>query len=162
MGFGQGELRRAFHSLTLVVGRRQHLQGDVFTLLNRGNWVDAVLRGESEDAKLTYAEKHSPLRLVGGRGPDHVNGVGTNSANGHGQENGAGGYAHPPTFFVHGEADDVVPITQSRDMAKRLRELGVPVAEYYEPGAGHVFDQRFTVSNGSGRGVGGAGRGGGG
>lgn len=151
VGLGQGELRRAFHSLTLVVGRRQRLQGDVFTLLNRGNWVDAVLKGDSPEAKRAYAEKHSPLRLVGGRRDDHVNGVGTNGVNGHGEENGpSAGYPHPPTFFVHGEADEVVPVDQSRDMSKRLRELGVPVAEYYEPGAGHVFDQRFTVSEGDG------------
>ncbi|BEJ13313.1 hypothetical protein CspHIS471_0304870 [Cutaneotrichosporon sp. HIS471] len=145
VSYGQGELRRAFHSLTLIVGRRQHLQGDVFTLMNRGNWVDAVLRGDSEEAKRTYAEERSPLRLVGGRGDDLTNGVGTNGASGRGHENGtSGGYPHPPTFFVHGEADGVIPIEQSRDMAQRLREMGVPVAEYYEPGAGHVFDQRFT------------------
>ncbi|CAK9783436.1 alpha/beta-hydrolase [Cutaneotrichosporon oleaginosum] len=145
IGFGQGALRRAFHSLTLVVGRRQHLQGDVFTLLNRGNWIDAVLRGGSNEEKHVYAERHSPLRLLGGRGSDGVNGVATNGVNGHGEGNGTRSrYPHPPTYFLHGEADAIVPVEQSRDMAKRLRELGVPVGEYYEPGAGHVFDQRFS------------------
>lgn len=161
--FGEDKLRRAFHSLTLVVGRRQRLQGDVFTLLNRGNWVNAVLRGASEEERSAYAEQWSPLRLIGARGGAGTNGTASIEPNGNGAPEGvlrtngdAPGsnpppsgtpYPHPPTFFIHGEDDLIVPIAQSHDMAVKLRSLGVPVMEYYEPGAGHVFDQRFTVSS---------------
>lgn len=159
MGYGEDKLRRAFHSLTLIVGRRQRLHGDVFTLLNRGNPFDAGLRGHTPEERWAYAEKFSPLRRMGGRG-----GVAASSdcskSNGNGNAaepqaeangrlnnvNGRAGFVHPPTFFIHGDADVVVPVEQSKEMAARLRALAVPVQEYYEPGAGHVFDQRFTVS----------------
>lgn len=56
------------------------------------------------------------------------------------------GRKYPPTAFLHGTADDLVEVTQSRDMAERLRGLGVSVLECYEEGVGHVFDQKYTVS----------------
>jgi acetyl esterase/lipase len=43
----------------------------------------------------------------------------------------------PPFFLIHGEADDVVPITQSEAMAEALREAGVPCKFWRVPGVGH-------------------------
>jgi acetyl esterase/lipase len=43
----------------------------------------------------------------------------------------------PPFYLVHGEADDVVPITHSEAMAEALRKAGVPVEFRRVPGVGH-------------------------
>jgi dipeptidyl aminopeptidase/acylaminoacyl peptidase len=43
----------------------------------------------------------------------------------------------PPFFFVHGDADDTVPVTQSDAMTEALREVGVPVKYRRVPGEGH-------------------------
>jgi acetyl esterase/lipase len=43
----------------------------------------------------------------------------------------------PPFFFIHGDADDVVPISGSEAMAQALRKVGVPVKHMRVPGAGH-------------------------
>ena len=43
----------------------------------------------------------------------------------------------PPFFFIHGDADDTVPITQSDAMAEALRKVGVPVKYRRVPGKGH-------------------------
>lgn len=45
----------------------------------------------------------------------------------------------PPFVLLHGEADATVPVEQSRRMAARLKELGVPVEAVYYPGADHSF-----------------------
>lgn len=58
-------------------------------------------------------------------------------------EGNDGGY--PPTAFLHGTGDTAVPVQQSYDMAKTLREMGVPVVERYEEGEEHVFDHKYTV-----------------
>lgn len=47
----------------------------------------------------------------------------------------------PPLFIVHGDADKVVPISQSRGLYDAVRALGVPVAFHVVPGGGHG---RFT------------------
>jgi acetyl esterase/lipase len=51
----------------------------------------------------------------------------------------------PPTAFLHGTGDDVVPIQQSYKLAILLKETGVPVVECYEEGEPHVFDLKYTV-----------------
>lgn len=44
-----------------------------------------------------------------------------------------------PFLVVHGRADDIVPVAQSRSFVSALNQAGVPV-EYYElPGEGHAF-----------------------
>lgn len=43
----------------------------------------------------------------------------------------------PPFFFIHGDADDVVPIAQSEATAAALRAAGVPVKQRRVPGGGH-------------------------
>lgn len=51
------------------------------------------------------------------------------------------GRKYPPTAFLHGTADELVRMAQSRDMTERLRGFGVSVLESYEEGMGHVFDK---------------------
>jgi acetyl esterase/lipase len=53
---------------------------------------------------------------------------------------------YPPTVLLHGEADALVPVDQSRRFADKLRSKQVPVLELYEPGGPHVFDQVYYVS----------------
>ena len=54
--------------------------------------------------------------------------------------------SYPPTAFLHGSGDTVVPIEQSQMMAERLRAMDVEVLERYCPGAGHGWDASFRVS----------------
>ncbi len=46
----------------------------------------------------------------------------------------------PPVLLVHGEADEVVPVSRSRDAEATLRTLGVPVEATYIPRLGHGID----------------------
>jgi phospholipase/carboxylesterase len=48
--------------------------------------------------------------------------------------------ARPPVLLVHGEADEVVPVSGSRDAEAALRAAGVPVESAYRPGLGHGLD----------------------
>ena len=56
------------------------------------------------------------------------------------------GYRYPPTWFLHGESDSVVPIQQAYRFQKKLEEMGVDTGTSYEPGQGHEFDNKYTVS----------------
>lgn len=46
----------------------------------------------------------------------------------------------PPFLFVHGTADDVVPIQQSERMVEKLRQLGVSARLIAMKGEGHGWD----------------------
>ncbi|MGE0224094.1 MAG: alpha/beta hydrolase [Acetobacteraceae bacterium] len=46
----------------------------------------------------------------------------------------------PPVLLVHGESDEVVPVSRSRDAESVLRGLGVPVESSYVPRLGHGID----------------------
>jgi phospholipase/carboxylesterase len=46
----------------------------------------------------------------------------------------------PPVLLVHGEADDVVPVSRSRDAEAALRAASVPVEATYVPRLGHGID----------------------
>lgn len=48
----------------------------------------------------------------------------------------------PPFLFLHGTADDTVPIDQSRTMLKKLRAAGVKAEIFEAEGAGHGFFNR--------------------
>ncbi|HEV2150331.1 MAG TPA: alpha/beta hydrolase [Longimicrobiaceae bacterium] len=57
----------------------------------------------------------------------------------------------PPFLLIHGTADQVVPIRQSRSMRDTLRAAGVPATLVELPGVGHsvgelTTDPRFRVS----------------
>jgi phospholipase/carboxylesterase len=45
-----------------------------------------------------------------------------------------------PVLIVHGEADDVVPVSRSRDAEATLIGAGVPVEAHYIPRLGHGID----------------------
>jgi phospholipase/carboxylesterase len=45
-----------------------------------------------------------------------------------------------PVLLVHGEADEVVPISRSREAAVALREAGIAVEETYADRLGHGID----------------------
>lgn len=47
---------------------------------------------------------------------------------------------YPPVLLVHGEADDVVPASRSRDAEAALRAAGIPVEAIYVPRLGHGID----------------------
>jgi dipeptidyl aminopeptidase/acylaminoacyl peptidase len=46
-----------------------------------------------------------------------------------------------PTLLLHGERDAEVPVTQSRELWKALRALGVPTQLVVYPDAGHMLEQ---------------------
>jgi len=52
----------------------------------------------------------------------------------------------PPTFFVHGTADNAAPIGPSQAMFDQLKTKGVPVGARWVEGADHSFDVFITVS----------------
>lgn len=43
----------------------------------------------------------------------------------------------PPTLIIHGDADMLVPLQQSRGMVDRLQATGIPTELIVKPGAGH-------------------------
>ncbi len=45
----------------------------------------------------------------------------------------------PPTFIMHGDKDEVVPLQQSEEMAARLKAVGVPVKLVVRAGGGHPW-----------------------
>jgi acetyl esterase/lipase len=50
------------------------------------------------------------------------------------------GRGAPPFFVVHGDRDNLVPVTQARAFVARLRAADVPVVYAELPGAGHAFE----------------------
>src|SRR5690606_11295507 len=46
---------------------------------------------------------------------------------------------HPPTLFVHGEQDSIVPISTMRAYEAKLKEQGLEVDVHVEPTAGHEW-----------------------
>ncbi|RSH95741.1 hypothetical protein EHS25_000833 [Saitozyma podzolica] len=50
----------------------------------------------------------------------------------------------PPSALLHGTADQAVPLDMSRQLACKLRQLGVEVLESYEDGGPHAFDQIYV------------------
>ncbi len=45
----------------------------------------------------------------------------------------------PPTILIHGDADQAVPVQQSRLLIERLTAAGVPARLVVHPGAGHAY-----------------------
>jgi phospholipase/carboxylesterase len=53
-----------------------------------------------------------------------------------------------PVLLVHGENDEVVPVTRSHDAESDLRGAGVPVQSLYCPGLGHGIDDAGIATGG--------------
>lgn len=47
---------------------------------------------------------------------------------------------HAPVLLVHGEADDIVPVSRSHDAETALRSASIPVEAHYIPRLGHGID----------------------
>jgi len=119
------DVRKEFKSSTVKFGRAERLQLEVRrALAEKSAWVRSTVHPEKysseEEIKAAQRQWSSLHRLVGMT-------------------------SYPPTFFLHGAADDCVPVTQSQRMAEKLRAMGVPVGEHYEPGVGHCFNHHYTV-----------------
>ena len=52
--------------------------------------------------------------------------------------------SEPPFHFIHGDADQTVPLIQSTEMSRRLEEAGVRSAVSVLPGVGHGFGYGVT------------------
>lgn len=52
----------------------------------------------------------------------------------------------PPILIVHGEEDDTIPVQQSIELAKRLRETGVTYTLHVRPGMGHLLRDKQDIS----------------
>jgi len=53
---------------------------------------------------------------------------------------------YPPTLFVHGTADDLVPHAMTLQMSQALEQAGVPVELHLYAGQDHFFDQEPQFS----------------
>lgn len=51
----------------------------------------------------------------------------------------------PPTAFVHGVEDDMIPITLSKRMENKLKECGIETAFFEVEGEGHTFCGKMSV-----------------
>lgn len=56
-----------------------------------------------------------------------------------------GGRIKAPLLLVHGDADTVVPVEQSLEIARRVREGGGEVEMVVVPGEGHMFKMKTSV-----------------
>ncbi|WOO84144.1 AB hydrolase superfamily protein [Vanrija pseudolonga] len=112
------ELRRCWGMPAFEVTAAHRLRGDMNAVLgSEGRLVDTLVRRDmltDEAYQRALVDASAAKRPLG---PEY-----------------------PATFFLHGDADVVVPVSQSRDMAAALRGLGVPVGEVYDAAGGHCFD----------------------
>ena len=63
-----------------------------------------------------------------------------------GEEYVSGRKKYPPTAFLHGTADEPVPVEQTYAFDEQLRNLGVETVVCIEEGGPHVFDHVYKVS----------------
>jgi len=123
------EARDALGLPAWTPSRENLLRVDMYTYVARHqNLMDVIYRREqfADDAAFrAHVEANSPTQLLKSK------------------------TTFPPTFFLHGDRDNIVPTLQTTNMAERLREMEVPHQVHYEPGAGHVYDFAFEVSWGA-------------
>ncbi len=58
-----------------------------------------------------------------------------------GAELGAEIRSRPPVMMVHGDGDELLPVSSMTDAATRLREAGIEVETHVRPGLGHGIDE---------------------
>ena len=58
-----------------------------------------------------------------------------------GAELGAEIRSRPPVMMVHGDGDELLPVSSMTDAAARLRENGIEVETHVRPGLGHGIDE---------------------
>src|SRR5512132_1123804 len=51
----------------------------------------------------------------------------------------------PPTLLIHGQHDEMAPVTAMRQLHRRLEQAGVPVTAVYLPHTDHAFDLLVTA-----------------
>jgi acetyl esterase/lipase len=78
---------------------------------------------ENEEKELEVFKAKSPLHMLDGKKKGE----------------------YPPTWFLHGDSDGVVPIAQAERMQEKLKSMGIETGTSYEPGQGHEFDNKYTV-----------------
>jgi len=61
-----------------------------------------------------------------------------------GEEYTSGKKKYPPTAFLHGTADDAVPVEQTHKFAAKLKKLGTETVVCIEEGGPHVFDHVYS------------------
>jgi acetyl esterase/lipase len=121
--------REQWQDPTFTHTERDRLQFDTCKyLLLQGRLMRVVLRtgedGASPEQSEGHAREWSPLHLL-----DHSTG-------------------HPPTYFLHGDADCAVPMeVHTLPYLRRLRSMGVQCAVSIMHGKGHAQDNLYTVSN---------------
>ena len=49
--------------------------------------------------------------------------------------------SRPPVMMVHGDQDELLPVTSMTDAAARLRDNNVEVETHVHPGLGHGIDE---------------------
>ncbi len=49
--------------------------------------------------------------------------------------------SRPPVMMVHGDGDELLPVSSMTDAASRLREAGIEVETHVRPGLGHGIDE---------------------
>ena len=49
--------------------------------------------------------------------------------------------SRPPVMMVHGDQDELLPVTSMTDAAQRLRDNGIEVETHVRPGLGHGIDE---------------------
>ena len=104
---------------------------DLNKVLNRdGSRLSLLLQREKYDSEEAFLEgPHDLLLDVRQKGSaDHL-----------------ASETYPPTFILHGDADNAVPVEQSYRFEKRLKELGVEVEAVYCPGGEHCFENKIEV-----------------
>ena len=52
---------------------------------------------------------------------------------------------YPPTLFMHGEEDNLIPVGQSGRAASELNRLGVEAGVVVIPGVGHSLDWAWKL-----------------
>ncbi|GMK58602.1 hypothetical protein CspeluHIS016_0600440 [Cutaneotrichosporon spelunceum] len=117
------EARAAFGLPEWEPTRAQFVRSDLYSYVAKNrNLMEIVYRRSkfgTDHAFREHVRAHSPYHVLQGR------------------------ETFPPTFFMHGTSDSIVPVVQSWKFAERLVEMDVDIAEVYDEGKDHAYDIGF-------------------